>query len=1173
MRFRYSVFVCSLLLLLVGRGIGQDGLRYSKERYAKVVVADSMLFRDAYTIVPGSVSITPDVAYRVANDAIILVQAPVVGDTIMISYRVFSFNLETPFFVIDSTLMERQDIAITPGYKYNPYRGSQASILGARDLNYAGSFSRGFSVGNAQSLVLNSNFNLQLAGEIGDGIKILAAISDDNIPIQPEGNTQVLQEFDRVFIQISKEETSVIAGDYNLVNNAGYFMRYNKRLQGISAQHSFDIGDHQLTTKASAAAARGKFSRQTIATQEGNQGPYKLQGNNGERFLIIQSGSERVYIDGRLVQRGFEYDYTIDYNRAEVTFTPTRIITKDERVVIEFEYADQSYLRTAYAVDNKWSSDRWSAYVNMYSEQDSRTSTGTLTLDSTDVGILAAAGDDPLAAVRSGIRPVLEGDNSVANRIRYTIELREGDTILVFAANPALGNYTATFSEVPAGSGDYEIAEDLDVNGRVYRYVGRGQGTYMPDIQLVAPEQLQMVTAGAALQIGSQGEIRGEVALSNTDANRLSVMDDGDNLGLAGQVSGAQRWRLSRDSSTWLGVSGYLEAVDSRFDRLNPYRAQEFARDWNLTSRSSSQQEYLYGLSMSLQRKTMLLSHVYDAFDRGDIYSGDKHVSRLAYRGGGYTVDIISNILSARDTSEQFQFYRPKVTLAKQFSRLADWTITLYSEVEHNEAQPRGGTDLSSQAFSYDLSRFIVNSPQSDRFSTSFKVTYRRDRLPDQDKEWVEVSRGTSVEAQQAWQISEGARLQWSIGSRRLDVSRPDLLITPAKNTLLGRLDYEWRLFGGAISTTTSYNLDAGQEPKLEFVYFQVENPDLGEYVYLGQDAQGLDQSLFVYMPSDPRSLWRRASQFNNEFILTNNQSLNQSLRLDFRRFWAGRPLGKRSSTIVPRSQSGTASPVGRDRQSTFRSLVSRISLISNLRYVQKTADTEQSGFGLRAFDLQDTTLISGSRLINNTLYFNKGHNIYDVQVGNRSVANKIVQIAGADLREQAAFFSRVRVNVKRYLDVIVVGETGTLIGDSEQFDNRDFEIDYWEVEPSISYRPTGAIRIKTAYKYSNRQQVKGVAEQAISQDWSIGGSFRKASTESLDLSITYVGIDYDGAAGSVVEFEMLNGLQDGRNVLWDLSYIRRLGNNVDLSLSYEGRKSGDNPLINIGRAQVKATF
>lgn len=96
----------------------------------------------------------------------------------------------------------------TPGVRALQGPGRQF-LPSYQGLDYNGTFARGISFGNRQNLVLNSRFNMQMNGVIGDGIEVQAALSDENIPIQPEGNTQQLSDISSwVFIQLKKGAAS-----------------------------------------------------------------------------------------------------------------------------------------------------------------------------------------------------------------------------------------------------------------------------------------------------------------------------------------------------------------------------------------------------------------------------------------------------------------------------------------------------------------------------------------------------------------------------------------------------------------------------------------------------------------------------------------------------------------------------------------------------------------------------------------------------------------------------------------------------------------------------------------------------------------------------------------------------------------------------------------------------
>jgi hypothetical protein len=83
----------------------------------------------------------------------------------------------------------------------------------------------------------------------------------------------------------------------------------------------------------------------------------------------------------------------------------------------------------------------------------------------------------------------------------------------------------------------------------------------------------------------------------------------------------------------------------------------------------------------------------------------------------------------------------------------------------------------------------------------------------------------------------------------------------------------------------------------------------------------------------------------------------------------------------------------------------------------------------------------------------------------------------------------------------------------------------------------------------------------------------RSTNISSIDGSISFIKIKYNGAKGSLIEYDLLEGLKDGSNYLWYINFTRRLNKLIDLTLSYEGRKTGNSNTIHVGRIQAKATF
>src|SRR6185436_529075 len=234
----------------------------------------------------------------------------IASETIEIHYRVFPFLFSGNVKHKDASFLTKASASGFNPYVYNPSE-SQPSFFKYGGLQKAGSISRGVTFGNNQDVFVNSSLNLQLSGKINDQVSILAAITDENIPVQPEGNTQQLQDFDKVFIQLYNDNNKLIAGDFELKRPDSYFMNFFKKGQGGLFSNTTALSKTQDGTPktlnhvtVSAAVSKGKFARNTITAIEGNQGPYRLSGSNNEAFIIVLSGTEKVYIDGQLMKRG-----------------------------------------------------------------------------------------------------------------------------------------------------------------------------------------------------------------------------------------------------------------------------------------------------------------------------------------------------------------------------------------------------------------------------------------------------------------------------------------------------------------------------------------------------------------------------------------------------------------------------------------------------------------------------------------------------------------------------------------------------------------------------------------------------------------------------------------------------------------------------------------------------
>ena len=1149
-----------MIILFTSKGILFSQIdNNSPKTKVNTLVNNARLLKDRLTIIPSSVSIIykdslylEQNAFYIENSTIFLHKESLQkykNDSLTVYYNTLDIDLGKYYFHLDSNALKKTEKAIYIGYDMGKNQNKQNALLPS-SLDYDGSFSRGFSIGNRQSLVLNSNLNLQMAGKIGGGIEIKAAISDANIPIQPEGTTQQLNEFDKVFIEISKDNHSLVAGDYELKNSPGYFSRYFKKLKGVKYSNLISLKNKKtLKNSASFAISKGKFSRNSLQTVNGNQGPYKLQGSGGERFLIVLSGSEKVYLDGKLLVRGRDNDYVVDYNLAEITFTPSIMITENSRVIVEFEYSDQNYLRSLQGISSSYGDSTKNFYFDFFNEMDGKTSLGVIDLDSLDKITLSESGDDKTLNIRSGVRPIDEENISIEkNYYKKVYNSSILDSILVYTSNIDSAQYIAYFSDVGENSGSYNQVDSINSNVRVYEWVGFGLGRYEPVIQLIPPEKKQLLSFGTNYRLGKNTDVKAEMSISNIDENRFSTVDDADNQGLAGfvQFNTGRKIKIKKKLLKISNSTKY-EYVGNNYSPINPYRSPEFSRDWNLSQVTSTANENIIANQFNLEISNIKANYNYSGLFRSEDYRGNKHELSLKYNYKGFSIYALGNVLKSKDSLVYGNFVRPTVNVSQRIGFLNDAKIGFLFRNENNEIKSNFSDSLKSNSFYNNYYKLYFDTKTNSKANLKLFFAYRTDFLPINNS-FEEYTNAPEIGMQGNWKVRKISTLKYNISFRQLNVNTELSSLKKPESNILGKLQHTLSLLKGGFNSNTNIEFGSGQQAKSEFVYVKVK-PGEGQYIWIDDNKDKVEQRDEFVLNSGPDTAnYVLVNQYNSEFERVNSTLLNNTLRINGNKFF-------------------------KKKTKRHQKVISKLSFYSIFKLLQKTKSFEGGYYFPVITDINDTSLLNYNVNYTGTLFYNRGNSGYDVHVGYKNISNHIFQVGGYIENSIEEYFSALRINYKSYIDLISKVSYGFKGYEYELSTNKDYLFKYLSVGQELNVFFNRKYGIKFNYIYSDKQNQIGEKQTAILHDLKVTGNILKIKNTKIRTSFSYVNISYSGGTSSLIELAMLDGLKDGNNYIWSLKVNKRMKNNLDLIIQYDGRKTHGSNVIHQGKMQARATF
>lgn len=1034
---------------------------------------------------------------------------------------------------------------------------TRRDLFGDSQLTRSGSLTRGISFGSNRDFSLESGLRFELSGFITDNVEVLATLTDQTTPIQPDGSTQNLREFDRVYIRLSSPYGQLQLGDIDVSLQNSRFARVQRRLQGVDVlTSSQDTG----TLNAAGAVVRGEFRTQSISGSDGVQGPYRLSGSQGEQFIIVLAGTERVYLDGVRVNRGEENDYVIDYGLGEITFTPARIITNASRIAVEFQYITQEYTRTLIATEAdavNLLGGRLQVGASFIRESDDKNLLSEFGLTEEEREILEMAGNNTGQAIISGADSV--GFSRESDYILYSRQdtVLQGQAYTIFRHQP--GDTTAVFrvrfSRVDDGTGSYRRASSTS-NGIVYEWSGPGQGNYEPFRRIPAPENRIMATIRSRFRVTPYVTMHGELAGSSFDRNRFSDLGDANN-----NDSGYQAGITMSETETVAGLIAldfshhYTGRNFSYFDRV---RDVEFDRIWNITDIDRTSERISEADMIWKPSAETRLEYTFGMLDRDDTEALRHRAGFVTREKGLPFVDYDLNFAGSREVLFGVKGDWLKQTGTTGYDLQAgQHTVTPTIRIEHeNREQFRIDTDsLTSQSLMFtDVMPGITYRTSEDRFKASVSYAYRADSRADRG---IMRNESRSLTRRYSVDYRPGAVLQTSntVAFRKREYSdyfretlqfQNNRSVVVQSNTLFRPMDR-------FLDLLLFYEINTESRALLQETFIEV-GPELGQYIWIDLNNDGVQQVDEFFPATVPGE-----GIYVKQFIPSDEQfpviSLNTRLR--------GR--------ITPERIIGAGAS-----NSMLLEILRNIELNSILDIRERNTTGRLEDIYL----LKLNTFRDDSLTIDGRLYWQQEidlftqNRLFDLRFSVEQNLGLNRRATGLDEQESVAFRFYSILRTRRGWQLILSGRSGVSLNTSENLPGRNYDIRDVGVEPEIRYEFSRAWQVgigssiirKTDRFSADNATLNTVRLRADTRIFAGRGIQGQGRIEYRSNRLT-------GTTSSLGEFEMTEGAGLGNTLLWSAGFSWRVSEFIRATVNYDGRTIADRAAVQTLRMVFTAVF
>lgn len=268
--------------------------------------------------------------------------------------------------------------------------GAAPPDTGGYELALSGSKSVAVTAGEGGALGVDAALFVNVNGQVAENVWIEGTLSDQNTPVQPEGNTTTLREVDVKYLRVYGRQYEYLLGDYFLQHGNEGEDLYSIQAEGARLRY----GQKGYSGTVEFARSKGLFRSDTLRGVDGKQQGYYLRGRDGRTFITVLAGTERIRRNGVALKRGV--DYAIDYGQGRVDFLSGVWVTGENLFTVEFQYVEDSYPRLIFAGEAADTVGAFRFGVRAIQEAEDERNPATGTPDAATLAVYRQAGDRPV---------------------------------------------------------------------------------------------------------------------------------------------------------------------------------------------------------------------------------------------------------------------------------------------------------------------------------------------------------------------------------------------------------------------------------------------------------------------------------------------------------------------------------------------------------------------------------------------------------------------------------------------------------------------------------------------------------------------------------------------------------------------------------------------------------